>query len=47
MNKSESSSSIESKPHKNTYEFAIDKGRKIIIDSDFDNGNIGLIKQVS
>ena len=47
MNISDSGSSIESKPHKNTYEFTVDKGRKIIIDSDFDNGNIGLVKQVS
>lgn len=47
MNVSESSSSVESKPHKNKYEFPLDKGRKILIDSDFDNGNISLIKQLS
>lgn len=48
MNKSESSSSsIEAKPHKNKYEFNLDKNKKIIIDSQFDNGNISLIKQIS
>ena len=47
MNISDSSSSIETKPHKNKYEFPLDRGRKIVIDSHFDNGNISLIKQVS
>lgn len=48
MNNSDSSSStVESRPHKNTYEFTLDKSRKIVIDSNFDNGNIGLIKQMS
>ena len=47
MQKKESSSSNEEYCHKNKYEFLIDKDRKIVIDSDFDNGNINLIKQVS
>ncbi len=48
MNKSESSSSsVETKPHKNKYEFNLDKNKKIIIDSNFDNGNISLVKQMS
>lgn len=37
----------EYKPRKNKYEFTLDRGRKIYIDSDFDSGNIGLIRQVT
>ena len=35
------------RPHKNTYEFNLEKGRKVTISSNFDNGNISLIKQVT
>lgn len=46
MSKQETSAE-ESKSRKNKYEFNLDRGRKILIESDFDNGNIGLIKQVT
>lgn len=46
MSKQETSSE-DSKSRKNKYEFSLDRGRKILIESDFDNGNIGLIRQVT
>ena len=35
------------RPHKNTYEFDFERGRKLTLSSNFDNGNIALIKQIS
>lgn len=52
MSKQESSTAEEEqvqapRPHKNHYEFSFDKGRNIIISSNFDSGNIALVKQLS
>ena len=53
MERQDSSSATEDeapqppRPHKNTYEFNLERGRKVTISSNFDNGNISLVKQVA
>ena len=37
----------ETRTKKNTYQFNVDKDRKIEVSSNFDGGNISLIKQVT